>query len=54
MISDEDCVRGLKAIQDGGSVLKEMGVAPGQVAGMYGLFGISGICNILGAIKMAH
>ncbi len=53
LIRDEDAVRGLKVIQDGGSILEELGVAREQVAGMHGLFGVSGICNILGAIKMA-
>lgn len=54
LVHDEDCVRGLKTIQDGGSVLEEFGLAPGQVSVMHDLFGVSGICNILGAIKMAH
>jgi cysteine synthase len=53
LISDEDCVRGLKVVQDGAGVLKELGVPAEQVAKMHGLFGVSGICNILGAIKMA-
>ncbi len=53
LIRDEDAVRGLKVIQDGGSILEELGVAREQVAGMHDLFGVSGICNILGAIKMA-
>ncbi len=53
LIYDEDCVRGLKVIQDGARVLEELGAPAGQVAKMHGLFGVSGICNILGAIKMA-
>ena len=53
LIRDEDAVRGLKVIQDGGSILEELGVAREQVASMHDLFGVSGICNILGAIKMA-
>jgi cysteine synthase len=40
LIHDGDCVRGLKAVQDG-------------PWGLAGLFGVSGICNILGSIKMA-
>ncbi len=54
LIYDEDCVRGLKAIQDGAGVLEKLGVSAEQVAKMHDLFGVSGICNILGAIKMAH
>ena len=38
LVHDGDCVRGLKTVQQG------------ELAG---LFGISGICNILGSIKMA-
>jgi cysteine synthase len=53
LICDEDCVRGLKVIQDGAGVLEELGVPAEQVAKMHDLFGVSGICNILGAIKMA-
>jgi len=52
-IVDEDCVRGLAVIHEGKEILKKHGV-PAKVAdSMVDLFGVSGICNILGAIKMA-
>ena len=52
-IIDEDCVRGLAVIHEGKEILKKHGV-PAEVAEkMVDLFGVSGICNILGAIKMA-
>ncbi len=54
LIPDDDCVRGLKVIQDGTAALAELGVDPQQAELMHNLFGVSGICNILGAIKMAH
>jgi cysteine synthase len=54
LIRDDDAVRGLKVVRDGGRVLEGLGVPAGPVAGMHDLFGVSGICNILGAIKMAH
>jgi len=54
LIPDDDCVRGLKVIQDGAEALSELGVSPEVVASLRDLFGVSGICNILGAIKMAH
>lgn len=54
LIPDDDAVRGLKLIQDGVEVLEELGVSPEQALALCGLFGVSGICNILGAIKMAH
>ncbi len=54
VIEDEDCVRGLKVIQDGIPALEELGVPAEKVEALKDMFGISGICNILGAIKMAH
>jgi len=54
LIHDDDCVKGLKVIEDGNDVLAaKLGLAPEKAAGLKHLFGISGICNILGAIKMA-
>ncbi len=53
MIKDDDCVKGLKIIHDGQDVLAESGVDPGLALCMKDLFGVSGVCNILGAIKMA-
>lgn len=53
LINDEDCVRGLKVLKDGTSVLVKAGVAPETAEAMKNLFGVSGLCNILGAIKMA-
>jgi len=54
LIHDDDCVKGLKVIEDGSEVLAaKLGLAPEDAAGLKHLFGISGICNILGAIKMA-
>jgi len=54
LIHDDDCVRGLKIIQDGVNALAELGVPRERVEALHGLFGVSSICNILGAIKMAH
>lgn len=54
LIPDDDCVRGLKVIQDGVDALAELGVSREVVAKLHDLFGVSGVCNILGAIKMAH
>jgi len=54
LISDDDAVRGLKVTQDGAEVLAELGVMKTQALALKNLFGVSGICNILGAIKMAH
>jgi cysteine synthase len=53
LIKDDDCVKGLKIIHDGTDILNEMGVDPEIAKSMKDLFGISTICNIFGAIKMA-
>lgn len=53
MIEDDDCVKGLKVIQDGTDILVEAGIEKSVAEGLKDMFGVSGICNILGAIKMA-
>ncbi|MFH5881817.1 MAG: PLP-dependent cysteine synthase family protein [Candidatus Izemoplasmataceae bacterium] len=53
LIKDEDAVRGLKIIQDGDNVLLSKGISEDEIKCMKGLFGVSGLCNIIGAIKMA-
>lgn len=52
-IIDEDCVRGLAVVHEGAHVLEKHGVPHDVAEKMVNLFGVSGICNILGAIKMA-
>lgn len=52
-IKDDDCVRGLKVIHDGTDILVENGVDRKVAESMQDLFGVSTICNIIGAIKMA-
>ncbi|HBT47008.1 MAG TPA: pyridoxal-5'-phosphate-dependent protein subunit beta [Peptococcaceae bacterium] len=53
LIHDDDCVKGLKIIQDGTEILVKMGVKEEVALMLKDHFGISGICNVLGAIKMA-
>lgn len=53
LIKDEETVQGLKVIHDGINALKELGIPEETANYMRELFGPSGICNILGAIKMA-
>ncbi len=52
-IIDEDCVRGLAVIHEGIDTLVKHGIKRSEAKKMVDLFGVSGICNILGAIKMA-
>ncbi len=55
LVHDDDCVMGMKVVTDGVAVLKKkLGVPASAARAMSGLFGISGICNVLGAIKMAR
>ena len=53
LIHDDDCIKGLKIIQDGQDVLVKNGVSQADAKNLIDQFGVSGICNILGAIKMA-
>ena len=53
LIKDEDSVRGLKVIHDGIDTLVKNGVDRKDAEKMKEMFGVSGICNIIGAIKMA-
>lgn len=53
LIRDEETVQGLKVVHDGQDILEEFGVEKSVAKSMTDLFGPSGICNIIGAIKMA-
>jgi cysteine synthase A len=54
LVHDEDCLRGLKVIQDGTQVLVErLGVPEEGARALVNRLGISSICNIIGAIKTA-
>lgn len=53
LINDDDCVKALKVIHDAPGILVHLGVKPEQAEAMRELFGVSGLCNILGAVKMA-
>jgi cysteine synthase A len=53
LIYDDDCVKALKVIHDNPDMLTKFGVDKETAYGMRELFGVSGMCNILGAIKTA-
>ena len=53
LIKDEETVQGIKIMHDGTKALMQLGIAEETANYMRELFGPSGICNILGAIKMA-
>ncbi|MCP3890110.1 MAG: pyridoxal-phosphate dependent enzyme [Desulfobulbaceae bacterium] len=53
LIHDDDAVKALKVMRDGKDILVAMGI-DSEVAESYkDLFGVSGMANIIGAIKMA-
>jgi len=54
MVHDDDCVAGLKVLQDGHKILERvLKLGSGSLAWLQDWFGISSVCNILGAIKTA-
>jgi cysteine synthase len=54
-IDDEECVRGLQMLEEGAEVLaQELGLSDSDVAGWKGRLGVSGLCNLLGAMKTAR
>ncbi len=50
-IDDAQCLKGLQLLQEGGEALIKEGVERESVEAFKDTFGISSICNILGAIK---
>jgi cysteine synthase len=53
LIKDEETVQGVKIFHDGLESLVHVGVNREFAEGLRDLFGPSGICNVLGAIKLA-
>jgi len=55
LIHDDDCVMGLELIQRQARLLERMlGLPAGGLDGLRDAFGISGVCNVLGAIRLAR
>lgn len=53
-VHDDDCVAGLELVEQHSPALEKMvRLNPGALASLQGNFGISGICNILGAMRLA-
>jgi len=53
LVKDEETIQGLKALRDGTESLVKAGVARESALSLRDCFGPSGICNLLGAIKIA-
>jgi cysteine synthase len=55
LIHDDDCVMGLALVErHQAAIEKILGMPQGAMAAFTGIFGISGICNVLGAIRLAR
>ena len=55
LVPEHDCLWGLRAIQGGPAVLAPaLGVPAHDAEVLLGVFGISGVCNVLGAIEVAR
>ena len=55
LIHDDDCVMGLELLERRLPLVETLlGLPQGTLASLEGLFGVSGICNVLGAIRLAH
>ena len=55
LIHDDDCVMGLELLERRLPLVEALlGLPQGKLACLEGMFGISGICNILGAIRLAR
>lgn len=53
LIKDDDTIKGLKIIHDGLNILMDNGISKETALQLKESFGPSGLCNIIGAIKIA-
>ncbi|MGE0712513.1 MAG: PLP-dependent cysteine synthase family protein [Planctomycetota bacterium] len=53
-IDDQACLEALSVVQDGGEWLTGIGLSAAEAAALRGRFGVSGMCNLIGAIKTAR
>jgi len=53
-IDDLECLEGLQLLQEGTAVLEAEGIDSGLARSWVGFFGVSGVCNVLGAIRAAR
>jgi len=53
-IDDLECLEGLQLLQEGTAILEAEGIDSALARSWVGLFGVSGVCNVLGAIRAAR
>jgi len=52
-VDDLECLEGLQLLQEGGPALAAGGLEPALARSFVGFFGVSGVCNVLAAIRAA-
>jgi cysteine synthase len=53
-VDDQDCLEGLQLIEEGAETLAAAGIDPALARSWSGVFGVSGVCNVLASIKAAR
>ena len=53
-VDDEQCLEGLQLLEEGADTLAGEGIDAGLARSWSGLFGVSGVCNVLASIKAAR
>ncbi len=53
-VDDLECLEGLQLLQEGTTELVREGIPAESASGFVGVFGISGVCNVLAAIRAAE
>jgi cysteine synthase A len=53
-VDDQDCLEGLQLIEEGTEALAAEGIDPELARSWVGMFGVSGVCNVLASIKAAR
>ena len=53
-VDDQECLEGLQLLQEGADTLESEGITAELARSWVGFFGVSGVCNVLGAIKAAR
>ena len=53
-VDDQQCLEGLQLLEEGSAALVAEGIDPGLAASWRGVFGVSGVCNVLASIKAAR
>jgi cysteine synthase len=53
-VDDQECLEGLQLLEEGSATLVEEGVPETLARSWVGMFGISGVCNLLASIKVAR